>query len=213
MTDRPFETASLEGIERSGGRPEWVPIRRRFGIASFGVNAWSGEAGATLVPEHDEKSTGHEELYLVTAGHATFTVAGETVEAPTGTLVFVGEPGTSRGAVAGPTGATIVSMGGKPGEAFEENPWEVNSEVYPLFDRGEHEQAKRLLEEALDEHPGAGGLLYNLACAEAQLGDRETAIAHLLQAVEIEHDFARYAREDDDLAALRDDPRFPAAPA
>ena len=212
MTDRPFETASLEGIERSGGRSEWIPIRRHFGVASFGVNAWSGESGATLVQEHDEQSTGHEELYLVTSGHATFTVAGETVEAPTGTLVFVRDPATKRGAVAGPVETTIVSMGGKPGEAFEVNPWEVNSEVYPLFDRGEHQEAKRLLEEALDEHPQAGGLLYNLACAEARLGDHETAIAHLLQAVEIEGDFARYAQEDDDLAPLRPDARFPSPP-
>ena len=213
MTDRPFETASLDGIERSGGRSEWVPIRRHFGIASFGVNAWTGGDGATLVPEHDEQTTGHEELYLVTSGHATFTLSGEAVEAPTGTLVFVRDPAVQRGAVAGSGGATIVSMGGKPGEAFGVNPWEVNSEVYPLFDRGEHEEAKRLLEEALDEHPRAGGLLYNLACAEAQLGDPEKAIAHLLEAVEIERDFARYAQEDEDLASLRADPRFPAAPA
>lgn len=213
MSDASFETASLDGMGHSDGRREWIPIRRHFGIASFGVNAWSGEAGASLVGEHDERPTGHEELYLVTSGHATFTVAGETIEAPTGTLVFVRDPATTRAAVAGPAGATILSMGGKPGEAFDVQPWEINSEVFPLFGRGEHERAKRLLEEALDEHPQAGGLLYNLACAEAMLGERETALEHLLRAVEIERDFAVHAQADEDLAALRDDPRFPAPPS
>ena len=51
------------------------------------------EIYASHVLEHlgynDELPSAHEELYLVTAGAATFTVDGETVEAPSGTLVHV----------------------------------------------------------------------------------------------------------------------------
>lgn len=213
VDDRPFETARLDEIERSGVRGEWIPIRRSLGIAAFGVNAWSGEEGAELVPEHDESPTGHEELYLVLDGHATFTVAGETVEAPAGTLVLARDPAAKRGAVAAAGGATILSVGAKPGEAFRVSPWEVTSEVFPLLDRGEHEEAKRLLEQAVREFPGEGVHLYNLACAEAQLGEKEAALDHLLRAVELEDRFAAYAPDDDDLASLRDDPGFPHAPA
>jgi hypothetical protein len=36
-----FESARLEQIERDPTRPEWIPIRRRFGIEAFAVHAWS----------------------------------------------------------------------------------------------------------------------------------------------------------------------------
>ena len=122
----------LDEIERSGNRGEWIPIGRALDIASFGVNAWSGEEGAELIPEHDEVPTGHEELYLVLDGHATFTVGGETIDAPAGTLVLARDPAVRRGAVAAAAGTTILSMGAKPGEAFRVSPWEVTSEVFPL---------------------------------------------------------------------------------
>lgn len=213
MGDRPFEVARVDEIERSGNRGEWIPIRRSLGIASFGVNAWTGDEGSELIPEHDETSIGHEELYLVLDGHATFTVAGETIDAPAGTLVFARDPAAKRGAVAATAGTKILSIGAKPGEAFRVSPWEVTSEVFPLLDRGEYAEAKRLLEDAVREFPDQGVHLYNLACAEARLGETEAAMEHLLRACELEDRFAEYAPGDDDLASLRDDPRFPKAPA
>jgi tetratricopeptide (TPR) repeat protein len=213
VTDRPFEAVRLDEIERSGRRGEWIPIRRSLAIAAFGVNAWSGDQGAAIIPEHDEVTTGHEELYLVLEGRATFTVEGETVDAPAGTLVFARDPASKRGAVAGPDGATILSIGAKPGEAFRVMPWEVSSEVFPLLDSGQYEEAKRLLEQAVHEFPDQGVHLYNLACAEALLGETDAALDHLLRSVELEDRFAEYAQEDDDLASLREDPRFPSAPA
>jgi hypothetical protein len=213
VADSPFEVLRLDEIERSGNRGEWIPIRRALDIASFGVNAWSGEEGAELIPEHDEVPTGHEELYLVLDGHATFTVGGETINAPAGTLVLARDPAVRRGAVAAAAGTTILSVGAKPGEAFRVSPWEVTSDVFPLLDRGEYAEAKRLLEDAVREFPDQGVHLYNLACAEARLGESDAAMGHLLRACELEGRFAEYAPGDEDLASLRDDPRFPTAPA
>ena len=214
MSDRgAYEITRLGEIERSGNRSEWIPIRRSLDIASFGVNAWTGEEGARLIPEHEESSTGHEELYLVLDGHATFTVAGDTIDAPAGTLVFARDPAVNRGAVAAAGGATILSIGAKPGEAFRVMPWEVISVVFPLLDRGEYAEAKRLLEEAVAEFPDQGVHLYNLACAEAKLDETDAALDHLLHACELEDRFAGFAQDDEDLASLRDDPRFPPAPA
>jgi tetratricopeptide (TPR) repeat protein len=208
-----YEVRRLGEIERSGGRGEWIPIRRSLGVAAFGVNAWSGDEGAALISEHDEVPTGHEELYLVLTGRATFTVDGDSVDAPVGTLVFARDPAVKRGAVAASDGTTILSVGAKPGEAFRVRPWEVSSDVFPLLDRGEYAEAKRLLEEALHESPDEGVHYFNLACAEALLGDKDAALEHLRQAVELEDRFAGYAQDDADLASLRDDPRFPAPPA
>jgi mannose-6-phosphate isomerase-like protein (cupin superfamily) len=211
VTGRAWQSARLDELERSGGRSEWIPVRRRLGVKAFGVNAWAGDAGDTLIREHEEVSTGHEELYVVLSGRAEFTVGGETVDAPPGTVVFVRDPATHRAATAKAAGTMILSAGAKPGEPYEPQPWEVNSEVLPIFDRGEFAAAKALLVEALEERPNAGGLLYNLACAESQLGETEAALEHLRRAVEISDEFAEYAKTDADLEPIRADPRFPVA--
>jgi hypothetical protein len=72
--------------------------------------------------------------------------------------------------------------------------------------------AKLLLDEAVRESPDEGVHFYNLACAEALLGETDAALDHLLRTVELDP-FAGYAQDDEDLAALRDDRRFPPAPA
>jgi tetratricopeptide (TPR) repeat protein len=204
-----FDSARLEEIERDPMRPEWIPIRRRFGIAAFGVNAWSAAgSGDDVIPEHDESSIGHEELYVVVDGHATFTVDGEEIDAPAGTIVFVRDPAVRRGARAKDGGATILTVGAKPGEAFRISPWEVNAEIIPLFDRGEFAEVKRRLEPVVEANPQAAGPLYNLACAEALLGETDAALEHLVRAAELHPPFVEAAREDEDLASLRDDPRF-----
>ena len=62
----------LERIEMPDGFV-WRPVRRRFDIRAFGVNAYSPrEAGAPVVEEHTESTLGHEEIYLVLRGRARF---------------------------------------------------------------------------------------------------------------------------------------------
>ena len=188
----------------------WLPLRRRLGITAFGVNAWRPQAdGRTLIGEHDEATTGHEELYVVVRGHATFTVDGQEIDAPTGTIVFVSDPALKRAAMAREPETTILTAGGKPGEAYEPLAWEENSEIIPLFGRGEYAEAKARLEEALARHPDAGGLLYNLACAESRLGETDAALVHLERAIELWPGFREAAAGDPDFDSIRDDPRFP----
>jgi tetratricopeptide (TPR) repeat protein len=206
---RPFEIARLDEIERDSTRSAWIPIRRRFGIEAFGVNAWSAAGPEDeLIPEHEESSIGHEEVYVVVDGNATFSVGGEEIDAPAGTIVFVRDPAVQRGARAKEGGATILTVGAKPGDAFRVSPWEVNAEIFPLFDRGDFAEAKRRLEPVVEANPQSAGSVYNLACAEAMLGETDAALEHLARAVELHPPFAEAARADDDLASLRDDPRF-----
>lgn len=212
MSNGGWQTARLDQLARSEGRSEWIPVRRHLGVKAFGVNAWAGDAGDSVIREHEEESTGHEEVYVVLSGHAEFTVGGETVDAPAGTIVVVRDPATKRGATATASGTLLLTVGAKPGAPYEPQPWEINSEVFPLFDRGDFAAAKELLVEALADRPEAGGVLYNLACAESQLGEKEAALEHLRRAVEISDEFAEYAGSDADLEAIRSDPRFPVAP-
>src|SRR2546425_10858697 len=96
------ETTHLSDSAREDG---WSPLRLNFDVKAFGVNAWTAkEADATLISEHDETRSGHEELYLLVSGHATFTVDGEEVEAVPGTVVFVRDPASKRSAIAHETG-------------------------------------------------------------------------------------------------------------
>ena len=109
---------------------EWKPLRHHFGIGAFGVNAWIARAaGDEVIEDHDELqpdgAAGHEELYVVTAGRATFTIAGERVEAPAGTAIFVRDPTLRRVAVADEPATTVLAVGGWPDRGFEPSAWEL----------------------------------------------------------------------------------------
>ena len=197
-------------------RNGWSPIRRELDVQAFGINAWTGDDGAQLVGEHDENSSGHEELYIVIAGNVRFTVDGEDSDAPTGTVVFVRDPASKRKAVATEDGTTIVSVGGKAGAVYEPLVWEVNAEVFELFGDDRIEDAKRMVTDALGRFDDRAALLYNLACCEARLGEIEPALGHLEEAVAARASLSELARDDTDLDALRGETRFEeltAAPA
>jgi tetratricopeptide (TPR) repeat protein len=201
-----YETATIAGLARPNG---WSPIRRELDVQAFGINAWTAGAGERLIPGHDEVPSGHEELYLVTAGRATFTVGGDEIDAPAGTVVFVRDPAAQREAWAAEDGTTVLSVGGRPGEAYRPRSWETNLDAMPLWEAGDFAGLKRLMRDALERYEDRGTILYNLACAEAQLGETDAALEHLVAAIAERPDLAENAREDSDLDPIREDPRFP----
>jgi hypothetical protein len=103
---------------------EWLPLRHALGVGAFGVNAWRADAGREVIERHDESDYGHEELYVVLAGRATFAVGGEEIDAPAGTAVFVEDPSLERVGVAEQDGTLVLSVGAKRGQAFEVSAWE-----------------------------------------------------------------------------------------
>ena len=210
MSEQPFEIAHLDDLERlpRGEGLVWRPIRRRFGISAFGVNAYSAaDAGDRVVEEHREVD-GHEELYVVVAGRAAFTVGGEEHDAPAGTLVFV-RPGTRRGAIAREPGTIVLGVGAKPGEVFEPSQWEEWAAAEAYRTLGRPDEARALMDASIAANPEAWKGYYNLACFESLDGRREEAFAALARAVELGPDEVRkYAAEDTDFDAIRSDPRF-----
>ena len=122
-----YETANLEELRRDDG---WAPIRLALDIRSFGINGWTGRTpGDIVIPAHDEAPTGHEELYLVTAGRATFSIGEEEVDGPAGTIVFVRDPRLRRGAVAREPATTVLTVGATPGAAFVPRAWEADRKI------------------------------------------------------------------------------------
>jgi tetratricopeptide (TPR) repeat protein len=203
-----FTIAKLDEIPK---RDNWIPVRDHLGIGGFGVNAYRAEeAGERVINEHTEAMAKHEELYLVVEGHATFTVAGDEIDAPAGTLLFVGDPAALRSALAKEAGTTVLVAGARPGHAFEVAPWEEswqeNREAMALYRDGRYGEAADVLRAAIELHPDAAGLLYNLACFDSLAGaDAATVATYLARAIDLHPDFRDFARQDEDFEPVRND--------
>ena len=214
MSERRYGVAHIDELESFPIANQqgltWRPIRRRFDIRAFGTNAYTaGEAGQRVVEEHRE-ADGHEELYVVVSGRATFTLDGKEHDAPAGTLVHC-PPGTLRSAFAAEPGTTVMGIGAKPGEVFEPSPWEWSFAAFSHLNMGNAERARAEFEAAISAYPDAWQGYYNFACLEARLGNNEAALDLLERAAELNPEWvAKGAAEDEDLIPLRDDPRFSA---
>ena len=203
-----YAVAKLDEIgEITDGREPWRPVRHHFGIKSFGVNAWTGKAaGDRIINEHDEEGE-DEELYVVQSGRARFELDGASVDAPTGTYVFV-EPGVRRTAYAEEPGTTLLAIGAQPGVVYEPSGWELWTEVAPLYNAQRYDEAADRARELVDAHPEYPAMLYNLACVESLAGRKEDALAHLRQGVARSDRFRELAAQDSDFDAIRDEPEF-----
>jgi hypothetical protein len=107
-------------------------IRRHFDVGAFGVNAAIGNAGDEMIEPHHEaddeenETNGHQELFAVMSGHALFTVDGEEIDAPAGTVVFVRDPALLRAAVATADDTKILMVGGPVGTPYAVSRWETS---------------------------------------------------------------------------------------
>ena len=182
----------------------WHPIRSRLGIRPFGMNSYtSAEVGGEIVEEHSEETYGHEEVYIVVSGRATFTLNGEEVDAPAGTIVHLPDPSVQRRAVAVEPETRVLAVGGKPGEAYLPSAWELFFRASSL----PPDEALRLIEASEGYNMAdAAGYQYNLACYRALAGKREEAVDAFRQAYELDPErMSRYAAGDSDLDAIREE--------
>jgi tetratricopeptide (TPR) repeat protein len=208
-----FQVARLDELTPQGGveGSDWFRLRRDLDVGAFGVNAYGADAGKRVIEEHDELGTAagkHEELYIVLRGTATFELGGDTIAAAKGACLFIRDASIRRGAIADEDGTVVLVVGGTPGEAYSVSPWEAAGDAYPHWEKGDHAKAVEILRSVVDEHPDAGIVLYNLACAEVLAGEPETALEHLRRAIELEERFRESARTDEDFDAVRDRAEF-----
>ena len=78
-----YEVASFEGLESIPVAEGlvWHPIRRRFGVSAFGINAYTAErVGEFAVERHSEEQLGHEEIYALDAPVLVFP--GDNIRIP-----------------------------------------------------------------------------------------------------------------------------------
>lgn len=210
MTDDGFAIARLDDLDRIpfGDRGlEWRPIRRRFELRAFGMNAYtSANVGGEIIEEHDEKFLGHEEVYVVVRGHATFHLDDEDVDAPAGTIVAIKDQTVRRSATAVEAHTFVLAVGGKPGEAFHPSGWESGFAAGQLADAGKTVEALALVQRDIAKYGETPEFLYQLARFEARAGHTDDAAAHLVKALDGAPRLARSAKLSPDLASVREDP-------
>lgn len=208
-----WHKASLSDIEivPGPGSLQWMPVRRHFDIAAFGINAYAAEPGRDVVERHTEEVREHEEVYIVITGAATFTLDGEDTDAPAGTMIFIREPTVERSAVANEPGTTVLAIGAKRGVPYSPGPWEPIYLARARGGVGDYDGAIEELKRGLEIHPEHPMLLYRLANWEALAGKKNDALDHLAKAVALREPLRVQAQADEAFDSIRTDPRFPAA--
>jgi hypothetical protein len=202
-----YRVTSLEAVEPlpGPGTLRWLPIRHELGIGAFGTNAYVAQnAGDDVVEPHTEAGSGHEELYFVARGAATFTLDGEEVDAPAGTYVFLPDPSVRRHAVAKEAGTTVMSFGGWRDRPFQVSGWEARFRAGAIREQ-DPARARELYEEGLARDPEGHWAHYDLACWHALHGDPAEARRLLDRAIELGGEQVRaHSMEDPDLERLRE---------
>ena len=205
MSER-WRVTSLDDVEPlpGPGTLRWLPVRHELGIGAFGTNAYvARNAGDDVVEPHTEEGTGHEELYFVARGSATFTLEEESFHAPAGTYVFLSDPTVRRHATADEPGTTVLSFGGWRDRPFHVSGWESRFRATAIREE-DPRKAGELYEAALAGDPDSEWANYDLACWHALYGDKAEARRLLDHAIELGGDAVRdHAATDPDLESLR----------
>ena len=107
------EIAAIPTVSDGGpDDPTWYPLQHALGIDTFGANLFvATHADQTLVEEHDERTSGQQELYVVLEGEVAFRLDGEEARLGRGTAVAVTDPAVRRSATALGSGAKLLIVG------------------------------------------------------------------------------------------------------
>ena len=192
----------IEAVPWRGTELVWRPVRNRLGTRIVGMGGYTAQrAGQVVVEGHTESAEGrgHEEVYVVLRGRATFTLDGTVLDAPAGTFVLVRDPAVHRAAVAAEPDTAVLALGGPPDFDPSDSEWIERARPHL---RADPERAQAILDElraAKPDSPAAGIAEAFMALAR---DDREAA-REALHGVLAERPHLRDAIADDaDLAPL-----------
>ena len=107
----------FDDLESYSGEGRFRYAAKSLGVSSWGMNVLRLPAGWSDYPDHDHTKDGQEEVYIVLDGSASLQAGSETFALEPGLLARVG-PGQKRKIVPGPTGVTLLAIGGTPGKAY-----------------------------------------------------------------------------------------------
>ncbi|HXI04282.1 MAG TPA: hypothetical protein VNI57_14015 [Candidatus Saccharimonadales bacterium] len=107
---------SIDDLE--GYQNQFLYAGKGLGVTAWGMNVLKLPAGWDGYPEHDHAKDGQEEAYVVLSGEATLHAEGQSWALKPGTIARVGAA-QKRKIVPGPSGVTMLALGGTPGKPYE----------------------------------------------------------------------------------------------
>jgi quercetin dioxygenase-like cupin family protein len=116
-----YSMIHVDDIEPAGPGGAVRFVRRQLGVEAFGVN-WFQIPPNTEGREHDESESGQEEVNVIVAGSGWYRIEGEDVSVRVGSFLRF-DPGTTRQAVAGPDGLTMIGIGARKGSYEPRGPF------------------------------------------------------------------------------------------
>jgi mannose-6-phosphate isomerase-like protein (cupin superfamily) len=188
----------LEAIPWPGAETTWRPLRQAIGARIVGMGAYTAEEpGQDVVEPHRETEggMGHEEVYVILRGRATFTLDGETLDAPAGTVVRV-DPQVHRHAVAAEPRTAVLALGGTPTYRPSSSEWIERARPHI---RSDPERARAIVDDLRAQRPDAPGLPIAEALLAVGRGDRDAAVAALAR---VDPAYRDRLRSDADLGGL-----------
>jgi hypothetical protein len=181
----------------------WLPLREALGTRIVGMAAFVADrVGQELIEAHTEVDggRGHEEVYVVLRGRATFGLDGEELDAPAGTFVVVA-PAVHRRAVAAEPDTAVLALGGPP--TFEPAADEWIERARP-FIRSDPERARAIVDDLREARPDSPGVAIAEALLAAGRGDPEEASERLDAVVAERPELRGPLERDPDLGPLLD---------
>jgi hypothetical protein len=194
----------VEAVQWQGTELVWRPVRGALGTHIVGMGAYTAQrVGQVVIGGHTESDDGlgHEEVYVVLRGRATFTLDGADVDAPAGTFVAVIDPSVHRRAVAAEPDTAVLALGGRPVFVPSDSEWIERARPHL---RSDPERAIAILEElraAKPDGPVAEVAAAFLAIARGDEAGARAALAGLLLR---RPDLLPVLADDEDLEGLLD---------
>jgi hypothetical protein len=193
---------AIEAVPWRGTDLVWRPVRQALGTRIVGMGGYTADrAGQIVIEGHTESEDGmgHEEVYVVLRGRATFTLDGTELDAPAGTFVAVTDPGVHRRAVAAEPGTAVLALGGPPVFAPADSEWIERARPHL---RTDPERAIRILDELRAVKPDGPVAEVAEAFKALASGDESKARAVIRALLKRRPDLQDVLAGDDDLEPL-----------
>ena len=116
-----FGVVDVNDLEPSGPGGVVRKVRRALGTRAFGLNFFEFPPDHEG-HEHDERDSGHEEVFFCVAGSGHIRIDGETVELAPGRFVRI-DPEATRCPVSGADGMSFLMIGAPLHGTYEPPSW------------------------------------------------------------------------------------------
>src|SRR3954471_21880319 len=195
---------AIEAVSWRGTELVWRPVRHALGTRIVGLGGYTADrAGQIVIEGHTESEDGmgHEEVYLVLRGRATFTLDGTELDAPAGTFVAVNDPHVHRRAVAAEPDTAVLALGGPPVFTPSDSEWIERARPHL---RSDPDRAIAILEELRTVKPDGPIAEVTAAFLAIARGDESAARAAVRGLIARRPDLVAVLADDEDLEALLD---------